>query len=96
MPEGIKTHRHTKASMFPMMELYEESDLPRKQFCKEMDIPLHTFTYWLNKFRKSKMHPSAPHVNKEFVKLEILPPTSLVGNIRISYPNGTVVELPVG
>lgn len=82
--------------MFPMMELFEQSDLSRNQFCEQMDLSVHSFNYWLNKYRKSKMALSGGSVNKEFMELKVVAPSAPMGNMRISYSNGTVIELPIG
>ena len=82
--------------MFPMMELFEQSDLSRNQFCEQMDLSVHSFNYWLNKYRKSKVAQSGGFVNKEFMELKVVAPSVPMGNMRISYSNGTVIELPIG
>lgn len=97
MAEKKKQKRHDSLTMFPIMELFEESGMTQKQFCKEMDLVPHTFTYWLNKYRKTKktgVQKSKP----EFVELAIssnLDSVTTERLIRITYPDGTRVELPV-
>lgn len=98
MAEKSKQGRLDTKTMFPLIELFEESGMTQKQFCIEMDIVPHTFTYWLNKYRKRKK-PGMQKSKPEFVELEISSNRDLVTTdrlIRITYSDGTLVELPVG
>jgi hypothetical protein len=84
--------------MYPFIELYEGSGMSQKQFCEEQHIVPHTFTYWLTKYRKSKRSKSIISEQNEFVALNISEPTeklTKLRQIRITYPDGTLVELPV-
>ena len=84
--------------MFPLMELYEDSGMTQKQFCVEMDIVPHTFTYWLNKYRKSMATIITKEAKPEFVELAVSTNQESVAThrlIRISYPDGTLIELPI-
>ncbi len=99
MAEKTKQGRLDAATMYPMMELYEESQMTQKQFCLEMDIVPHTFTYWLSKYRKSKKRSSPASDSKnEFIELAVASTPSssnLARFMRITYPDGTKIELPV-
>jgi len=86
------------STMFPMMEMYEDSGLTQKQFCSQMGLMPHTFNYWRNKYRKTKKSDFTKEAKAEFVELKVaLPPQSPSPHrlIRISYPDGTLIELPV-
>ncbi|MFV8343689.1 IS66 family insertion sequence element accessory protein TnpA, partial [Flavobacterium sp. XS2P39] len=38
--------------MYTLAEQWRESGLPKSKFCREQDISLHQFNYWLKKFNK--------------------------------------------
>ncbi len=98
MTKKTKQGRLDASTMFPLMELYEDSEMTQKQFCVEMDLVPHTFTYWLTKYRKSKQPTKKTVVAGKFVELEVEAPKTkgeAVRHMRISYPDGTLIELPV-
>jgi hypothetical protein len=98
MAQKIKQKRLDSTVMFPMVELFEDSGMTQHKFCAEMDLVPHTFTYWLNKYRRSKNKRVNNETKPEFVELAISPGSESVLStrlIRITYPDGTLVELPV-
>lgn len=98
MAEKIKRKRLDSTVMFPLVELFEDSGMTQHKFCAEMDLVPHTFTYWLIKYRKSKNKIVNRESKPEFVELAISPDAESVLStrlIRITYPDGTLVELPV-
>lgn len=93
-----KQGRLDSSVMFPMMELFEDSKMTQKQFCIEMDIVPHTFTYWLNKYRKSHEPKGQQRSQSDFLSLNVIsgaPSKEFVRQMRITYPDGTIIELPV-
>ena len=82
-----------------MVELYLESGLGRTEFCQEMGVKLHTFNYWLNRYKK------LPQVESGFVPIEVegsveekkSPSTSRAESraLRIQTPSGLLIEIPM-
>ena len=88
-------HRTAK-EMYPLIERWHQSDKSKKNFCEEEQINLHTFTYWLKKYNRSKSKGnSAP--SSDFVELQvenrpsITKPSPLFAEIE--YPNGVALRL---
>ncbi len=48
----MNTIQNRTSEMFSLIELWEQSGLSGKAFCKEQNISFHTFYYWLKKFRQ--------------------------------------------
>ncbi|MFV8344365.1 IS66 family insertion sequence element accessory protein TnpA, partial [Flavobacterium sp. XS2P39] len=38
--------------MYTLAEQWRESGLPKSKFCREQQISLHQFNYWLKKFNR--------------------------------------------
>lgn len=87
--------RKEASEMYPLIELYQESNMTQKQFCEEMDILPHRFTYWLTKYRKENQSNSTAGQQTEFISLDISSKeqSKLSSRlIRVKYPDGTLVE----
>jgi transposase-like protein len=98
MSKKKQNGKRTSSEMYPMMELYEESGMTQKQFCEEMDLVPHAFTYWLTKYRKSKRSIENTDLAGKFVELEVEAPkmkSKLLRYMRIKYPDGTLIEVQV-
>jgi transposase-like protein len=98
MADKSKRGRLDSAVMFPMIKLFVESKMTQKQFCAEMDLVPHTFTYWLNKYRRSIKSKFQSKPTGDFVSLNVTsttPAKESVRQIRITYPDGTLIELPI-
>ncbi|WP_456443132.1 IS66 family insertion sequence element accessory protein TnpA, partial [Caldithrix abyssi] len=44
-----------KQAMFKIIEAYEQSGQTQRAFCKERELAITTFLYWLRKYRKEKI-----------------------------------------
>lgn len=74
--------------MFALLKEYEQSKLTISAFCTEKSIGKSRFHYWHRKFREAR---SAP---KGFISIPV-PTSSEKAGIRLAYPNGVSIELPV-
>ena len=88
-------HRTTK-EMYPLIERWHQSDKKKKDFCEEEDINLHTFTYWLKKYNRSKPKISTA-TKSDFVELQVETPPQAINPkalfAEIDYPNGIALRL---
>jgi transposase-like protein len=84
-----RQRRRTREEMFPIVELWQQSGLSKKSFCKEQGIIKSVFLYWCRKYR-DEYEPDG------FVPLTTGGPLSLTQShfIEIQYPNGVVLRLP--
>jgi transposase-like protein len=89
-----KTRRKTSDEMYPLVKMFNESAQSMEQFCQDHGISMHVFNYW-----RSKYNIQARPKKSSFVALEVsntkerLPQSNRV--MKISYPNGVVIELPI-
>ena len=69
--------RRTSAQMYPLVELYEQGERNKRDFCEVHEINEATFTYWLSKYRSRSEEVSS------FIPVEV----------RESIRGGHVVEV---
>jgi transposase-like protein len=99
MASRKKKVRFNASTMYPLVVQYEQSDLTLKQFCKKHRFSISTFSYWLSKYRRSeqvanKEESLAPHFDQLTVT-DLASSTFSSSVIRITYPSGVKLELPV-
>jgi len=82
------THRN-KGQMYPLVESWLSSGQSKQQFCTEHQINLHTFTYWVQKYREDKPGGNQPAF------IQIVPPatSAAVSLYTLQYPNGVVLHV---
>ena len=79
----------TQAEMFTLIRQWESSDLTKKAFSHQHQIPVSVFHYWYRKYRES-------HSPGGFVPIEVNGFSDPGTAIEIRYPNGIALRLPVG
>lgn len=82
------TDQSTKPDMISVIMEWEESGQNQKLFCRERNIPISKFYYWLAKYRRNRSNPSG----NDFAPVRIRP-CNEVGGLDIQYPNGVVIRL---
>ena len=82
-----------QSQMFPLVKQYLARDQSKVNFCAEHNIKVHTFQYWLGKYKEDRLN------NKQldrFVPIQIQEDKAVTsGSLRVTFPNGTRVELPL-
>jgi transposase-like protein len=81
-----KRKKRTSATMYPLVAQWQNSTQSKAAFCATHQINIHTFTYWVQKYRQTQAAPPAP-----FVALEVAPEQTPSAATYLRYPNG--VEL---
>lgn len=82
-----------QSQMFPLVKRYLASDQSRVDFCTEHNIKVHTFQYWLGKYKEDRLDKK--QFNK-FVPIQIQEEKAVTNrSLRLTFPNGTKVELPL-
>jgi len=62
--------------MYPIVERWKKSGLPKKSFCNEEGIPLSVMSYWIVQYNKSKILRTKSNA---FVPLKVTnPPESRI------------------
>jgi len=77
-----KSKRRTAARMYPLIEQWARSQQSKRTFCAAHQINLHTFNYWLKKYRQS-----APPPQSNFLALELAPEAPTGEAVYLRYPN---------
>jgi hypothetical protein len=75
-------------SMFSLIRQWLASSNDKKNFCKQAQVGIHKFNYWLKKFNDDNQN-----YLPGFTSYKIIDQSS---SIRLSFPNGVVAELPAG
>jgi transposase-like protein len=95
-----KNQKYTQEEMYIAIELWKESGLSQKKYCKQNHLSLSTFRYWQKKYQKDKSGNDHNTV-QSFIPVHI--PQSIDTSIQvvnpeyitITYPNGIKVNCPV-
>ncbi len=75
--------------MFSLIKQWQTSGINQKDFCKQHDLSMHAFYYWLRKYKQTNTSS-----NDGFLPVEIVPPVNDTrGDIQIHYPNGVLITL---
>jgi hypothetical protein len=77
-----KTDR--KEQMRELVDQWQVSGQSQKDFATENNLNLHTFKYWLYKFRQDDRSPEG------FIRLDDIP----AQEISLRYPNGVELMVP--
>ena len=84
------SQRHRQ--MYALIEKSQNSPLSQKAFCKQEDLPLSNFTYWLKKYRGTKQTTGAL---EDFIPVKINERSQQKQNNRceIEFPGGIVIRI---
>ena len=78
--------------MYTLIEKSQNSQLSQKAFCKQEELPLSTFTYWLKKYRGFKITTGS---KEDFIPLKIneRSPQKQSTWCEIEFPSGVVIRI---
>lgn len=74
-----------KEQMREFVDQWQASGQSQKKFATENNLNLHTFKYWIYKFRQDDQSPEG------FIRLD----TIAASEITLRYPNGVELMLPI-
>lgn len=75
--------------MFPLVKSWLESGQSKTGFCEAHRVNIHTFTYWLHRYREDEAKTEGP----AFVRLDKPSPSNLERPYIIRYPNGMELQI---
>lgn len=76
----------TKAEkMYALVRNWRKSEQSKADYCRTVPINIHTFTYWVQKYKQAEVQTKAPNFIPLAVE-EAKPATS--ANLELNYPNG--------
>ncbi len=80
-----------KQAMYPLVKLWFESTVLKRDFCEKHDISYHCMNYWINKYRKENQ-PEASLSSRGFIPLAIKESltreTCITPEIELDLPHG--------
>ena len=90
--------RHKQAKMFPLVKQYLSGKLSQTKFCESHGIKIHNFQYWLSKYKQNRTGGEIS--SHQFIPIELNNNNNNNNNkqdqfIRISYPSGMIIDLPI-
>src|SRR5690625_4232199 len=71
--------------MFTLVEQWKQSGITRKEFCRQADIKVGTFAYWIAKYKRGEQQPTPGG----FVRVEASAQPAC--RVEITYPNGVKI-----
>ena len=81
----------SKQVTYPLIKLWFESTMLKRDFCVKRDISYHRMNYWINKYRKEKQ-PEASLSSRGFIPLTIKESltreTGITPEIELDLPHG--------
>lgn len=84
--------------MYAAILKWYESGLSQYRYCKQEQIAVSTFSYWLKKYKREQIPADSSRVPaKSFIPVEVARPVILpVWQLEIAYPNGVQVRCAAG
>jgi predicted acetyltransferase len=84
--------RYSKVQVRQTLNDFKKSNLSKKDFCKQRNLPLTTFAYWMRKLAKREHSIQQP---SGFVAVQPDLPVKAKEHqvITITYANGTSIQL---
>jgi transposase-like protein len=83
--------RKSKREMYPLVKLWFESSMQKKDFCKKHGVSYHGLNYWIKKYNKGT-HPVKPTAPSGFIPLTIKESltreTGTTPEIELDLPHG--------
>lgn len=93
-----KMSRRTKQEMYPLVDAWQVSGQSKTAFCRERQLNIHTFNYWLQKHKADLDSGISGEVSSgggKFVALEVTSKrvVSPDAKLELIYPNGVILRL---
>ena len=80
--------------MYSLVKSWQAGTQTKTDFCKAHQINIHTFTYWVQKYKMFVGGEKPKSKSKKFISLEVKPPKPLVQQgLELCYPNGLRLRL---
>ena len=81
-----------KERMYELVGQWHKSDQKKTDFCRQEKINIHTFTYWVQKYKTQNQQKQKISNTQKFIPLQVAPgrPTA----VELVYPNGVRLCVP--
>ena len=88
--------RHKQVKMFSLVKEYLSSDKTQVDFCGSHGVKVHNFQYWLSRYKREHAAVQNERQNHKFIPVQINEDQKTdKHHLRISYPSGLTIELPI-
>ena len=77
--------------MYPLVDAWYSSNQSKADFCRAQQLNIHTFTYWLQKYRIEKQASTSCEASTNFIALQVSP--SIESGVELCYPNGVRLSI---
>ena len=84
--------RRTKQEMYPLVAAWYGSGASKSSYCVAHQLNVHTFTYWVDKYRKDQSAASQRQDAGHFMPLQVDRSQALAA-VELIYPNGVRLQL---
>ena len=86
--------RDKQVKMFSLVKEYLSSDKTQVDFCGSHGVKVHNFQYWLSRYKQELTE--GQNENHKFIPVQINEDQKTdKHHLRISYPSGLTIELPI-
>ena len=83
-----------QSEMFPLIKPYFRSEVSQVEFCHENHLKVHTFQYWLSKYKQNQVNKQDQ--SNRFIPVQINEDIQTqASTIKINYPSGVSIEIPI-
>lgn len=89
-----------QSEMFPLIKSYFRSEVSQVEFCHENHLKVHTFQYWLSKYKQNQVskqdQSNTQDQSNRFIPVQINEENQTqASTIKINYPSGVSIEIPI-
>jgi hypothetical protein len=75
--------------MYELVQDWRKSGQSKTVYCQEVSINIHTFTYWVQKYKEKMEGKIVEQKASKFIPLAVKnPPSFASSGIELNYPNG--------
>jgi len=80
--------------MYSLVSIWQEGGQSKTDFCAAQQINIHTFTYWVQKYKTSSKGKSTKPRSKNFISLQVENQgEDKPAVVELCYPNGVRLRL---
>ena len=79
--------------MYGLIGQWQQSGLPKQEFCKRHDIAFHVFYYYYNKYQ-GKPKKRKKTKAQGFLPIKVASAHAVFPPVEIVYPNGVSIKCP--
>ncbi len=80
--------------MYSLVSSWQQSDQSKSDYCQEQQINIHTFSYWVQKYKKTNGEKKEKPKTEKFISLQVESGVEhRTAGVELCYPNGVRLRL---